>query len=211
MHTNGNKKLNQNLDEKLGESALDIEKKKQLKKPAYEEEGFNPGQAANRLADNFSAISQTVAPLDINNFSPALRLEVQNGKECRNKPEISQHEVYRKLIKIKKPNSHVNGDIPRKLVQEYSFLWAGPASMIFNEIIKSSTWPKSWKNEHAIVLHKTQNPSLDKNEDDTRTILKTNLLSKVLESLLAGWLLPVVEPYLDPGQCGGLSRSSTCH
>ena len=48
-------------------------------------------------------------------------------------------------------------------------------------------------------------------EDDTRTISKTSFLSKVLESLLVDWLLPLVEPFLDPGQCGGLSRSSTSH
>ena len=65
--------------------------------------------------------------------------------------------------------------------------------------------------EHAIVLHKTADPRLVKSEDDTRTISKTCFLSKVLESLLAGWLLPVVEPYLDPGRCGGLDRSSTTH
>ena len=50
-----------------------------------------------------------------------------------------------------------------------------------------------------------------KSEDDTRTISKTSFLSKVLESLLAGWLLPIVEPFLDPGQCGGLAKSSTAH
>ena len=28
---------------------------------------------------------------------------------------------------------------------------------------------------------------------------------------MGGWLLPLVEPYLDPGQCGGLSGTSTSH
>ena len=44
-----------------------------------------------------------------------------------------------------------------------------------------------------------------KSEDDVRTISKTNFLSKVLEKILGGWLLPMVDLYLDPGQCGGLS------
>ena len=196
---------------KLGESQNDRERKKQFKIPSYEEEGLVPEQAANRLADHFSAISQTVAPINIDNFHPALRLEIENGISTTNKPVITQHEVYRKLIKIKKPNSHVEKDIPRRLIQEYSFLWAGPSSQLFNKIIKTAQWPKVWKREHAIVLHKTSDPRLVKNEDDTRTISKTSFLSKVLESLLAGWLLPVVEPYLDPGQCGGLDRSSTTH
>jgi len=172
---------------------------------------LTPLQAANRLADHFSEISQTVAPLDTDKFHPALRVEIEKGIKATNKPEISQHEVYRKLISIKKPNSHVEKDIPRKLIQEFPFLWAGPASQIFNKIIKTAQWPNIWKMEHAIVLHKTSDPRLVKDENDTRTISKTCFLSKVLESLLAGWLLPLVEPYLDPGQCGGLARSSTTH
>ena len=50
-----------------------------------------------------------------------------------------------------------------------------------------------------------------KSEEDVRTISKTIFFSKVLESLLGERLLPIVEPYLDPGQCGGLSRTSTSH
>ena len=48
-------------------------------------------------------------------------------------------------------------------------------------------------------------------EDDTRTISKTNFLSKLLENILGNWLLPIVEPFLDPSQCGGLSKTSTNH
>ena len=44
-------------------------------------------------------------------------------------------------------------------------------------------------------------------ENDTRTISKTNFLSKVLENMLGSWLLPIVEPFLDPKQC----RTSTNH
>ena len=117
----------------------------------------------------------------------------------------------RKLLKIKKPNSSVAGDIPKKLIQEYPFLWAEPAANIFNTIIESAEWPNSWKVEHAIVLPKTETPNQVQNEDDVRTISKTNFLSKLLENLLGDWLLPIVEPFLDPGQCGGLNRSSINH
>ena len=44
-------------------------------------------------------------------------------------------------------------------------------------------------------------------EEDLRNISKTVFLSKVNESFLADWLLFIIQPYLDPGQCGlkGLS------
>ena len=196
---------------KLGENSEDNRRRKQFVIQAYEQEGLSAEQAACRLADHFSEISQTVEPLKVSNFQPSLQQEIEKGIKGNEKPVISQHEVYRQLIKINKPNSHVVGDIPKKLIQEYPFLWAGPASMIYNQVIKSSEWPQKWKREHCIVLHKTSDPRLVQSENDTRTISKTSFLSKVLESLLAGVLLPIVEPYLDPGQCGGLSRSSTSH
>ena len=124
---------------------------------------------------------------------------------------LTQHDVYRKLLKIKKPNSKVQGDIPKKLIMKYPFLWAGPSTTIFNSIIQEAKWPDQWKVEHAVVLHKTESPKMVKTEDDVRTISKTHFLSKVLESLLADWLLPIVAPYLDPNQCGGLSKTSTNH
>ena len=39
-------------------------------------------------------------------------------------------------------------------------------------------------------------------EDDLRNIAKTPLFSKVYESFIGGWLLPIIKPFLDPGQCG---------
>ena len=82
---------------------------------------------------------------------------------------------------------------------------------MFNKIIHTSQWPQVWKVENAVVLHKTEKANMVKSEDDVRTISKTKFLSKVLESLIYDRLLPVVEPFLDPGQCGGLSRTSTSH
>ena len=175
------------------------------------EAGLTSLQSANRLADYFTAISQTVKPLNIENFHPALQLTIQNGKYDTNKPVLSQHDVYRKILKIKKPNSSVEGDIPKRLISEFPYLWAGPATRIFNKIIQTAEWPKLWKTEHAVCLHKTERQNMVKSEEDVRTISKTNFLSKLLESLLGNWLLPIVEPYLDPGQCGGLDRTSTSH
>ena len=119
--------------------------------------------------------------------------------------------MYRKLLKIKKPNSSVPGDVPRRLIAEYPFQWAEPATKIFNTIIESAKWPKDWKREHMITIHKTQDPRMVKDEDDVRSISKTSFLSKTLENILGDWLLPMVDKYLDPGQCGGLKNTSVNH
>ena len=68
-----------------------------------------------------------------------------------------------------------------------------------------------WKVEHAIPLHKTGDPRLVKDEDDVRTISKTQYLSKVLESIIGEWLMPILEKHVDPNQCGGLKNTSIQH
>ena len=114
------------------------------------------------------------------------------------------------LKKVKKPKSSVDGDVPRTIISEFSYEYARPAKIIYNRIIQSCKWPEQWKVEQAIVLSKCKNkPPND--EEDLRTISKTQWLSKVLENILAGYILPVVDKHLDPGQCGGLRNSSATH
>ena len=48
-------------------------------------------------------------------------------------------------------------------------------------------------------------------EDQIRNIAKTPFLSKVMESIMLDKMLPIVEPYWDPNQCGGLKGSSITH
>ena len=48
-------------------------------------------------------------------------------------------------------------------------------------------------------------------EDNIRNISKTAFLSKCYESFIGDLLLPIVDPFLDPGQCGGLKGSSISH
>ena len=47
-------------------------------------------------------------------------------------------------------------------------------------------------------------------EDELRNLAKTNFFSKVFESFLSDWLLPIVRPYLDPCQYG-LKGASISH
>ena len=83
--------------------------------------------------------------------------------------------------------------------------------MIFNEIIKTSSWPRQWVKEEMIVLSKLKPQQLPQSEEDLRTISKTAWLSKCLENILGDFILPHIDKYLDPGQCGGLKKSSINH
>ena len=177
----------------------------------YVEEGLSHKQAANRLANYFSAISQTVDPLDESQFPPALRLALQEGRVSNAKPELTQHQVYCKILRVTKPKSSVPGDVPRILLTRYAFQYAKPATKIYNKIIQSSTWPRQWLEEQAVVLSKLKSQCVPQNEEDLRTVSKTAWFSKCFENILGDFILPLIDKYIDPGQCGGLKKSSVSH
>ena len=178
--------------------------------PSYREQQLTSTQAANKLAEHFSAISQTVEPLDQNMFHPALKVALEEGR-AGPKPKLSQHYVYRAIMRVTKPNSSVNGDIPAPILKKYPFEYSVPATKIFNKMIQTGHWPRQWVCEETIVLSKLDKSKQPTNEDDLRTISKTAWLSKCAENILGDFILPVIDPFLDPAQCGGLKKTSITH
>jgi hypothetical protein len=195
---------------KLGNIPGESWQRKEFTLPSFLEENLTPLQDANRLASHFSAISQSVDPLNRSLFPPALCLLLEEAKTCSLKPILTQHQVYCKILRVTKPKSSVAGDVPRILVSRYPYQYAAPATILFNKIIKSSSWPRQWVQEQAICLSKLK-LNLPKDEDDLRTISKTPFYSKLLENILGDYILPIIDKYIDPGQCGGLKKSSISH
>jgi hypothetical protein len=136
---------------KLGLKPGESWNRQELTLPAYIEENLTPQQSANRLADYFSAISQTVEPLDERQFPPALREALEEGRSSSAKPVLTVHQVYCKFLRVTKPRSSVEGDIPRVLLNRYPYEYAGPATKIFNEIISTSSWPRQWVVEERLL------------------------------------------------------------
>ena len=65
-------------------------------------------------------------------------------------PELSHSDVFSKLMKAKKPNSVVPGDLPKKLAQRFISELTIPTSIIYNEISKSKVYPEQWKIERQL-------------------------------------------------------------
>ena len=63
----------------------------------------------------------------------------------------------------------------------------------------------------AIVLSKLDKSKQPANEDDLSTISKCAWLSKLSENIVGGFILPVIDSFLDHRQCGGLKKSSLTH
>ena len=92
--------------------------------------------------------------------------------------------------------------------KEFTVELASPITLIYNRITETAVYPSQWVVEYQLAIPKV-NPPLT--EDDTRNIASTAYFSKVYKSFLGEWIFPFIEPFLDPGQCGGLKGSSISH
>ena len=102
----------------------------------------------------------------------------------------------------------VPGDLPVKIVKEFTPELAKPVTLIYNKITETAEYPRPWVVEYQLAIPKVKPPLA---EDDLRNIAGTAYLSKQYESFIGDWIMPYIEPFIDPGQCGGLKGSSITH
>ena len=176
--------------------------------PSHAEENLSAMQSAERLADYFAKISQEFEPICTEKFPPWIQETLAAGKSDTSKPVLEEWEVYEKLKKAKKPNSLVPGDLPVKLVKEFTVELSVPITRIYNRITDTAEYPRQWVTEYQLAIPKVYPPL---SEDETRNIAGTAFFSKQYESFIGDWIFPYVEPFIDPGQCGGLKGSSITH
>ena len=173
---------------------------------SHQDANLTSEQSLERIAQHFANISQEFSPLNISLLPPDVRANIES--ESDKIPIMVEHDVYQKIKKTKKPHSSVPGDLPRRLVQEFSPELAVPAAVMFQNITNTGQWPKSWKIEYGTPLIKEQNPET---EDQLRIISLTNFLSKVYEQYVMQWLMVYVGDKLDWAQYGGEKGSSVLH
>ena len=138
-------------------------------------------------------------------FPPRLKDKLLIGQTDPDKPVLEEWQVYEKLRKSKKPNSIIPGDLPVKLLKEFTPELSKPVTQIYNQITETAEYPRQWVVEYQLAIPKVYPPL---SEDDTRNIASTAYLSKQYESFIGDWIFPNIEPFIDPGQCGGLKGSS---
>ena len=190
------------------ESGENVGKKSTFTLPSHSEDNLSPAQSAEKLADYFSQISQEFEPICPENFPPWIKDKLLAGRTDLTKPVLEDWQVYEKLRTSKKPNSLIPGDLPIKLVKEFTPELAQPVACIYNRITQTAEYPRQWVVEYQLAIPKVYPPL---SEDDTRNIASTAYLSKQYESFIGDWIFPYIEPFIDPGQCGGLKGSSITH
>lgn len=166
---------------------------------------LSPQQSAEWFANYWSKISQEYDPVNISTLPPCIQSKLTR---VYNIPILEEYCVHRKIVQARKPNGTVPGDLPPKVVKKLPVKLSIPATLIYNKCLQSGQYTRQWVLEHTNPIPKSFPPV---SEESLRLISATPFLSKVFESILGDWVLPIVDPYLDPSQCGGLRGSSTSH
>ena len=100
------------------------------------------------------------------------------------------------------------GQLPVRLLKEFSVELAIPLAHIFNISLKQGKVPSIWKRATITPIAKKSTP---KSPSDLRPLSLTPTFSKVLEQFVVPLILFDIKPSIDPRQYGNVKGSSTAH
>ena len=173
--------------------------------PCHDDQNFSSKKSAEVIASHFAAISQEFPPLKVE----SLPVRVKNCLAHPGAPpEITDYQVYKKILAAKKPKAGVPSDLPKIITQEFAVELTEPVRKIINSIIVTGEWPEQWKMEYITPLAKIPQPQT---EDDLRPISLTAFFSKVTEHFVVSWLMEYIKDKIDMRQYGGIKGSSITH
>ena len=100
---------------------------------------------------------------------------------------------------MKSKTSTVIGDIPWKVIKEYSSYLSYPLENIYNRSVIHGEYADIWKLEIVSPVPKVYPPA---SEEELRKISCTLNFSKIFESILAEYLISDMKPSSDQSQFG---------
>ena len=157
-------------------------------------------ESAQKIACHFAAISNDYSKIDSAQLPAYLPAQMP--------PRIEEHEVYSRLLSMRKTKSTLPIDLPDELRIECAAHLALPLSLIFNNCLTHSTYPTIWKQEWVTPVPKVNHP---KDISDLRKISCTSDFSKTFESFLKDWIIEYISSKLDMRQFGGQKGMGTEH
>ena len=159
-------------------------------------------QQAELIADEFAQISNLYQPLKIED------IQLPTFENSLPVPLFEPHQIYDKLRKMKKKASTVCGDIPWRIISEFSAELSTPLSNIYNSATLAGIWPNIWKCEYVTPVPKAYPTTTT---DELRKISGTKNLSKIYEGLLSEAIINDMKPKMDPSQFGNEKGLSIQH
>ena len=133
-------------------------------------------------------------------------IEYLNPPNCP--PIIEPMKVYKVIEGMNKKAATVPGDIPMKLIAEFSVELAEPFSHLFNVCLQEGIYPEIYKHEYVTPAPKVLPTEKIK---DLRKISGFLNSAKVLDKLIAQYLISDMSPSRDLSQYGNEKQLSIQH
>ena len=162
---------------------------------------FNDEEQAEMIADKFAEVSQEYDKLEKEDIDiPEIAEE--------DFPVITEMVVRRVLEEIDTSKSNVDGDIPAKILKEFSKQLAFPVSNVINSSIRQGVWPSILKLEMVTPVPKVFPP---KNIDQLRNISGLLNLNKIMEKIISKMMISDMKDQIDPSQFANQKGLSIQH
>ena len=162
--------------------------------------GMDDKEAAEKVAQHFSSISQEYEPLNTSKLPAYL--------PAQEVLQVDETEVAERIFKLKNRRSTQPCDLPSKLRKMYPSELATPLANIINSCLSQHHYPKPWKHEWVVPAEKVPNPSVLKH---LRKISLTSEFSLIFEGIIKDWIMEDISQNIDKSQFGNQKGTSTEH
>ena len=163
-------------------------------------QGLDDQQAAEKVAESFSQVSQEYFPLDISKLPSYLPSQ---------KPlQVNDADVAQRIFQLRNRKSTQPIDLPSKVRKQFPYELSKPLTDIINSCLEKFYYPKLWKHEWVVPAPKINNP---KSLKDLRKISLTSEYSHIFEGLIKDWILEDIAPNINRTQYGNHKGTGTEH
>ena len=121
---------------------------------------------------------------------------------------VQYREVVETIKSSKIPHGLHEMDPPREVIKRFAELFAVPLTIIYNNCLRSSTWPSKWKVEQTNMIPKKK---ILESLKDLRPIAITPIFSKILEAIIKKPLLADIQHRMHSEQYGGIKGVGPNH
>jgi hypothetical protein len=156
---------------------------------------------AELIADKFASVSQEYEKLTNDDINVPSYSESEI-------PQVTVDDVKNALAQMDANKSNIKGDIPARILKQFSQEISIPVTDVINSSIKQGVWPDIFKLEIVTPVPKVYPP---KNIDDLRNISGLLNLDKIAEKLISKMMIEDMKAKIDPSQYANQKGLSIQH
>ena len=164
--------------------------------------GMSSIEQAEAIADHYASISNLYKPIQKEKFQDFLETEKHPP------PKVAPSKVSKIIKNMNKKAAAVPGDIPMKIVRQFSEDLSKPLAHLINECLRQGIYPNIWKIEYVTPVPKIFPPE---QLADLRKISGLLNFSKITDKVLAEFIANDMEDMRDKSQYGNQKNMSAQH